>query len=115
MNAANPANHRTVREQYPELFRYLAEGAQENAETVLTAYEVETGKPDQKTTIGGREVVLMAKMENEVGRQDLDPALEVYVLAGEQEPEPMHEAKPVPRGGIPVLYFERGLLEMVME
>ncbi len=52
----------------------------------------------------------MTKMETEMGRQDLDPALQACVLAGELEPEPMHEAKPVKRGGVPVLYFEKGLL-----
>ncbi len=115
MNADHPGEHRTVWEQYPKLFRYLAEGAPENSETVLTVWEFETGRADQKTTIGAREVIFMTRLETELGRKDLDPALEASIRSGELEPEPRHEDKPVQRGGIPVLYFEKGLLEMVME
>ncbi len=115
MNAEHPGEHRMVRGQYPELFRYLAEGAPENSKTVLTAWELEMGRADQKTTIGAREVILMTRMETELGRKDLDPALEASIRSGELEPEPKHEDKPVQRGGIPVLYFEKRLLEMVME
>ncbi|MCP4549552.1 MAG: hypothetical protein GY835_24105, partial [bacterium] len=114
-NADHPAQQRMVRDQYPILFQYLAEGAPANSKTVLTAWEIETGKPDLKDTIGGREVILMTRLENNCGRMDLDLALEAYILAGEQEEEPAYEAKPVPREGVPVLYFKKGLLDMVME
>ncbi len=114
-NAENPTQPWVVWEQYPKLFQYLADGAPENTEMVLTAWEMDTGRLDLKDTIDRREVTFIARLEQERGHTDLDPALEAYILAGEPEEEPVHEAKPVPRLGVPVLYFEKGLLETVME
>ncbi len=113
-NQADPMNPRTVWEQYPNLFQYLVDGAP-NFETVLTPYEVETGRVDLKTTIPGRTVVYMATYEKDHGNTELDPALQAYYLAGEEWEEIAPEAKPVSRSGVPVLYFEKGLLQTIME
>ncbi len=59
-NSQHPANQRTVQDQYPDLFQYLADGAPEGTKSVLTLWEVETGKPDLKDTIAVREVVFLA-------------------------------------------------------
>ncbi len=114
-NSQHPSRQRTVREQYPDLVRYLAEGAPEGTDSVLTLWEVEMGKPDLKNMIAMREVLYMARLEQERGRHDMDPVLEQYIMAGEEEVEPAEEAKPVPRQGVPVLYYEKGLLQTVLE
>ncbi len=107
-NSQNPTQQRTVWDQYPNLFQYLAHGAPENMDSVLTPWEVEMGRPDLKDMIDGRAVILMARLEQERGHLDLEPALEAFILAGEEEEELAKEAKPVPREGVPVLYFEKG-------
>ncbi len=109
-NLQNPTHQQTVWEQYRNLFQYLAEGAPENTDSVLTTWEVDTGKPGLKDTIDGRAVIFMARLEWERSRLDLELALEAYILAREEEEEPAKEVKPVPREGVPVLYFEKGLL-----
>ncbi len=114
-NSQHPARQTTVQDQYPELFRYLADGAPEGTDSVLTLWEVETGKPDLKDMIAMHEVLYMAWLEQERGRHNMDPVLEQYILAREEEVEPAHEAKPVPRQGVPILYFEKGLLRTVLE
>ncbi len=42
-----------VREQYPVLFQYLAEGGLDGEESMLTPLEIETGKADLNNTIAG--------------------------------------------------------------
>ncbi len=49
-----------MQEQYPEFFTYLAEGAPEGTDSVLTFWEMENGKPDLKETIAAREVLYVA-------------------------------------------------------
>ncbi|MCP4545843.1 MAG: hypothetical protein GY835_05175, partial [bacterium] len=69
-NQQDATNPRTVWDQYPNLFQYLAEGGPDGEESVLTPFEVETGRVDLNNTIDGRIVVYMAMYEREMGRTD---------------------------------------------
>ncbi|MCP4550222.1 MAG: hypothetical protein GY835_27490 [bacterium] len=73
------------------------------------------GKADLTNTIAGRAVIYIVAYEREMNRTDREPTLEVYILAGEETDELLHEAKPVPRDGVPVLYFEKELLTTILE
>ncbi len=75
-NRQHPARQTNVREQYPELFAYLADGAPEGMDSVLTLWEIEKGKPDLVETIATREVLYAARVAQQQGRADLDPVLE---------------------------------------
>ncbi len=114
-NQQDPTNPQTVKEQYPKLFQYLVEGGPDSVGSVLTQFEAETGRADMKDTINGCAVIYMAAYEREMGCTDLEPALEAFILAGEETEELSHEAKLVPRDGVPVLYFEKGLLQTILE
>ncbi len=100
--------------QYPELFAYLAEGAPEGAESILMTWEVQYGKPDQVETIGTCEVLAAARLAQQEGRTDLDPALQQYVVAVDGA-APAEDTKQVSRQGVLILYFEKGLLQTVLD
>ncbi len=85
VNQLNSANQQTIREQYPDLFQYLAYGGPEDSDSVLTTYEIETGRADLKDMIARRAVIHMAHLDQARGHQDLDPVLEAYITAGNKE------------------------------
>ncbi len=81
-NCKHPAQQATVKQQYLDLFAYLAGGAAEGMESVLTFWEMEYGKSDQKETIATREVLLAARLMQQEGHEDLALDIELYVMAG---------------------------------
>ncbi len=115
INSQHPAQQITVQGQYPELFQYLVEDTPEGTDSVLTLWEMEHGKPDLKEMIAACEVLYMARLEQERGHHDLDSVLEQYIIAGEEDVAPAEETKLVPWQGVPVLYFEKGLFQTVLE
>ncbi len=96
------------------MFPYLAEGALEGTDSLLTLWEMENGKPDLKETIAACEVLYTARLVQEQGRANLDPVLEWYITT-EEDTTPIEDMKPVLRQGVPILYFEKGLLQTVLE
>ncbi len=59
-NQMDPTNPRTVQEQYPILFQYLAEGGPDGEESVLTPKELEMGKAELTNTVTGRAMIFNA-------------------------------------------------------
>ncbi len=113
-NHKHPARQTNVQEQYPQLFAYLAEGAPEGTESVLMLWEIENGRPDLKDMIATCEVLYTARLVQQQGHDDLDPVLEQYI-ATEEDTAPVEDMKPVPWQGVPILYFEKGLLQTVLD
>ncbi len=113
-NHKHPGQQATVKQQYLELFAYLAEGVAEGAESVLMPWEIEYGKPDQKETIAVREVLLAERMMQQEGHEDLDPGLEQYITTGGGMAW-VDDMKQVSQQGVPILHYEKGLLKTVMD
>ncbi len=98
-NRQHPAHQMTVQDQYLDLFWYLAEGAPEGTDSVLTLWEMENGKPDLKDTIAARKVLYTARLVQLEGRTNLDTVLERYIAAREEDTTPTEDMKPVPWQG----------------
>ncbi len=72
-NRKHRGRQAAIKQQYLDLFTYLAEGAVEGSESVLTPWEMEHGKPDQRDTIAACEVLMAERMMQQEGREELTP------------------------------------------
>ncbi len=110
-NRVHPSQQAMVKQQYPEMFKYLAD----HPDTVLMAWEVEFSTEDQWETITACEVLLAERLEQQQGRlwmtPDLEQCMTPEVGSGAAQAA---DTKQVPRQGIPILHNEKGLFATVL-
>ncbi len=74
-NRMHPSQQASIRQQFPEIFEYLAE----HPDMVLTPWEVENGAEDLQETITAHEVLMSEILEQQEGHLFVTPDLEQYM------------------------------------